>query len=137
MSLFPLAVWVSLAMVTGTRDVSFWYGPASYGGEDMDAVVSLMANHSNTVKSVMICKVFVFVVALVVSCPPCAPRSHTTRAPVHLNATPTLRVAALHHPPAPPTKTVGTASVPAGRLPTMLRTRPCALAPAGLAAAPD
>lgn len=41
-------------VVAGTRDVSFWYGPASYGGEDMDAVVSLMANHSNTVSSVMI-----------------------------------------------------------------------------------
>ena len=52
----PLAVLVGLAMVTGTRDVSFWYGPASYGGEDMDAVVSLMANHSDTVSSVMICE---------------------------------------------------------------------------------
>ena len=52
-----LLLLASAAYAEKHRNVTFWYTPAAYGGGDIDTLVSLMSNHSNTVGSVILeCK---------------------------------------------------------------------------------
>jgi len=53
-ALFTAAALPLMASLCSARNVSFWYYPSAYGGEDIDAVVALLKAHPSVVSSVML-----------------------------------------------------------------------------------
>ena len=54
-----------VALCAAQRDVSFWYGPASYGGEDINNTLNILRANREAVSSVMVFIEMIFIADLI------------------------------------------------------------------------